>query len=127
MGNPNFLVDGNMEEHLRFRRLLKHTDISEPVRIFVFLDEHPDEINDGNFFMHPDLEGRLTHWHDLPAYHHGNASSFSFADGHSGTHTWRLAAVRRKVTFGPPKELVSFLPGEEPDWRWLMDRTGILK
>jgi prepilin-type N-terminal cleavage/methylation domain-containing protein len=75
MGNPNVLVDGNMEEHPRFRRLLKHTDISEPVRIFVFLDEHPDEINDGNFFMHPDLEGRLTHWHDLPAYHHGNAST----------------------------------------------------
>jgi prepilin-type N-terminal cleavage/methylation domain-containing protein/prepilin-type processing-associated H-X9-DG protein len=127
MGNTNVLVDGNTQDHPNFRRLMKTADISEPARIFVFLDEHSDEINDGNFIMHPVLEGRFTHWHDLPAYHHNDSSSVSFADGHAETHHWRLAAQRRKVTYTPSKDWISLLPGEEPDWRWLMDRTGILK
>jgi prepilin-type N-terminal cleavage/methylation domain-containing protein len=126
-GNTNILVDGSVEEHWNFRRLMRTADISEPARIFVFLDEHPDEINDGNFIMHPEPAGRLTHWHDLPSYQHHGSSSLSFADGHAETHPWRLAAQRRNVTYIASIGHISLLPGEETDWRWLMERTGILK
>ena len=54
---------------------------------FVFLDENPQSLNDGWFEYI--LDGSRIN--DRPAVNHGNASSFSFADGHAELQLWHDA------------------------------------
>jgi prepilin-type N-terminal cleavage/methylation domain-containing protein/prepilin-type processing-associated H-X9-DG protein len=51
---------------------------------FVFVDENPQSINDGDFDVRPELSMII----DRPAINHSSASSFSFADGHAEIHRW---------------------------------------
>jgi prepilin-type processing-associated H-X9-DG protein len=54
------------------------------VDTFVFVDEHPDSINDGAFFS-PQSKSQFV---DIPATYHNRACGFSFADGHAEIHKW---------------------------------------
>jgi prepilin-type processing-associated H-X9-DG protein len=56
-----------------------------PSNLFVFLDEHPDSINDGWLITDMQESG---YWVDLPASYHNRACGFSFADGHAEIHKW---------------------------------------
>jgi prepilin-type processing-associated H-X9-DG protein len=65
--------------------LIKVSDVVMPSAIWVFLDEHPDSIDDGLFSL--DDSGNT--WTEMPAwYHSGNACVFSFVDGHCELHKW---------------------------------------
>ena len=55
-----------------------------PVDAFVFLDEHPDSMNDAGWFP-----PHATQWIDVPATYHNGAGGFSFADGHAEIHKWK--------------------------------------
>ena len=67
---------------------VKISDIRRPTPsdLFVFVDEHPDSINDGCLLTDTST---LTKWVDLPASFHNGACSFAFADGHAEIHKWR--------------------------------------
>jgi len=122
MGNTNILVNGNKEQEPGYRRLLKYTQINDYPRIFVFADEHPDFVNDANFFVH---NADIGHWHDLPSPLHNGAGTISFADGHAEVHQWH---IKRRVTFtelGIDPEASSYLPDEHQDFLWLSARTGV--
>jgi prepilin-type N-terminal cleavage/methylation domain-containing protein/prepilin-type processing-associated H-X9-DG protein len=59
-----------------------------PSQIFVFLDEHPNTINDGYFDTGqypPDVN---LQWGDMPGSYHNGAGSFAFSDGHAEIHKW---------------------------------------
>jgi prepilin-type N-terminal cleavage/methylation domain-containing protein/prepilin-type processing-associated H-X9-DG protein len=75
-------VNQNNPTYTQFFSL--HT-IPKPADIFVFLDEHPDSINDGYFIN----QKQFLQWLDLPASYHNGAGTFSFVDGHGETHRWR--------------------------------------
>jgi len=125
LANP-IIVSDEMTQYLEeenWRRMMKMSAISEPSRIFVMMDEHPDYVNDGNFFMHPENQG---HWHDLPSSLHAGSGSLSYADGHAGTHRWKFSSTRTKVVYARIT-LADFLPSESADYDWLMERTGIKK
>lgn len=76
-----------------YRQVLKETDFCYPgpADTFVFLDEHPDSLNDPGFFS-----PHLTSWIDLPGTLHNGAGGFAFVDGHSELHKWNdsLTKVR---------------------------------
>src|ERR1035437_3573535 len=74
----------------------KLSDITKPVPsdLFVFVDEHPDSLNDG--WMMTNVTDPNT-WTDLAASYHGNACGFGFADGHAATHKWREASTAKPV------------------------------
>src|SRR6266567_5316918 len=65
-----------------------------PSKTWVFLDEHPQGINDGWFAV--DMGGydpsnpRAYTMVDFPASFHNRACGFTFADSHSEIHKWRL-------------------------------------
>ncbi len=59
-----------------------------PVNIFIFLDEHPDSINDASYFPILNGYGGLYGWCDIPANYHNGACGFAFADGHSVIKRW---------------------------------------
>lgn len=67
----------------------KTSDIRQTSEMFVFLHEHADTIDDGWYiFCSNNDPTERTDWENLPTSSHGNAGSFSFADGHSEIHRW---------------------------------------
>src|SRR6266850_6896107 len=62
-----------------------------PAATWVFVDEHPDSINDAGFF---NPRGYI--WVDMPAAYHNGACGFAFADGHSEIHKWRASLTRTR-------------------------------
>jgi prepilin-type processing-associated H-X9-DG protein len=84
-----------------------------PSESTVFLEEHPDSINDP-FFVSP-LAQR---WLDFPASYHQGAAAVTFADGHVGLHSWRTARIRNakvQFFFG----LNGSAPRGDPDLTWM--------
>src|SRR5678815_2582835 len=67
------------------------------IRDRVYMDEHPDSINDAGAFA-PNTANNIP---DAPATYHNGAAGFSFADGHSEIHKWRGSAMNalRKISF----------------------------
>ena len=63
-----------------------------PVSRIVFVDESENTIDDCNFGVIPSLLGTANppcnHWENYPTARHGNAATFSFADGHSLAVQW---------------------------------------
>jgi prepilin-type N-terminal cleavage/methylation domain-containing protein/prepilin-type processing-associated H-X9-DG protein len=93
----NGFIGGTTEEsvygYTTYRMYLKESDFTlpGPAMTWVFLDEHPDSINDGLFGMHMPSSGswpKATAWDDVPASYHNGACGFSFFDGHAETHKW---------------------------------------
>jgi prepilin-type N-terminal cleavage/methylation domain-containing protein/prepilin-type processing-associated H-X9-DG protein len=98
-----------------YTQFFKLTSMPAPARIFVFLDEHPDSISDGYFVNHI----YYPEWTRLPASWHNGAATFSFADGHTETHSWKCAS-----TMPPPAPDASGLPidvSDDPrDYNWVI-------
>ena len=119
VGDPGELTNRFNPAYIQF---FKSAEVINPVQIFVFLDEHPDTINDG-FFMN-----RLDepNWGNLPASYHNGATSFSFADGHTETHRWRVTGpggtIRPPVQGGVGG---TFPASPTTDFDWLKERTSV--
>jgi prepilin-type processing-associated H-X9-DG protein/prepilin-type N-terminal cleavage/methylation domain-containing protein len=60
-----------------------------PQNTVLFLDEHPDSINDGSFAFNAGYAPAQYSWRDLPASYHDGACNLSFADGHVEKHLWQ--------------------------------------
>ena len=111
-------VNTNNPDYTQF---FKITQIPQPTEIFVFLDEHPDSINDG-YFLERDY---YPEWHDLPATYHNNATAFSFTDGHSTLHRWT-----QPDTYRPPIPDGANLPISVPssgnqDLEWVLGHMSV--
>lgn len=94
-----------------------------PVDTWVYMDEHPDSINDAGFF-----NPRQTLWIDVPATYHNGAAGLAFADGHSEIHKWRASlarhpAARNVSTVNYNVNLINGAAGDA-DIRWLSYRGG---
>jgi prepilin-type N-terminal cleavage/methylation domain-containing protein/prepilin-type processing-associated H-X9-DG protein len=87
---------------------------------WVFVDEHPDTINDGA--MYTDMVNPT--WVDMPASYHNRACGFAFADGHSEIKRWVVARTAVPVRF-INWDRVGFNAAADPrDIRWLQERTS---
>ena len=105
-----------------WRVYIKESEIifnPSPSELWVTTDEHPDSINDSGFAV--DME--VAQWVDLPAPYHNNATSFSFADGHSEIHKWLGPTGIPPVLYGP-NGTGPTIPGGNPNVAWLQQRTS---
>ena len=119
----------NNPDYVQFFSLAQ---IPAPAHIFVFLDEHPDSINDGYFLNQADYTDssgqQKTYWLDLPASYHNGAASFSFADGHSEIHRWLYARTKRPAQPGAAQPLPKWIPpSERADFDWVIERMSVDK
>ncbi len=75
----------------------KLSDIKRPPPslLWVFVDEHPDSINDG--WLTPSWPGGGG-WGDLPASYHAGSCGIGFADGHAEIRKWKDKATLEPVT-----------------------------
>jgi prepilin-type N-terminal cleavage/methylation domain-containing protein/prepilin-type processing-associated H-X9-DG protein len=89
---------------------------------WVFVDEHPDSINDPCFFDDPrSLTGT---WTDLPASYHNGAGGFAFADGHSEIHKWLDDSTKQLVHLADYGSAYTAVKGAR-DYPWIADHTPI--
>lgn len=86
-----------------------------PASLWAFVDEHPDTIDDAYLIIDPTDNDR---WFNLPASYHNGAAGFTFADGHSEIHKWRVSKTVKPVTkvYIAGKSVLS--PGSE-DIKWM--------
>jgi prepilin-type N-terminal cleavage/methylation domain-containing protein len=59
-----------------------------PSQSWVFLDEHPDSIDDPILYTYYGYTNGTGQFTELPAANHSQAVGISFADGHSEIHKW---------------------------------------
>ncbi len=97
------------------------SSIPKPAQIFVFLDEHPDSINDG-YFVNRAYSGE---WSDLPGSYHNGGANFAFADGHSETHRWRQASSKPASKPDAAALPISLPKAEREDFYWVLERMSI--
>lgn len=72
------------------------SEIVNPGKTWVFIDEHPDSINDGAFALQMPggtvdavSQARVGQWVDCPASYHEGGCVLSFGDGHGELKRWR--------------------------------------
>ena len=99
----------------------KMADFTTPSMVYVFLDEHPDTINDG-FFMNRWYEYK---WGNLPGSHHNGSANISFGDGHVESHRWMVPDTVRPATKGAAGGGFDAQP--RTDFQWLRDHTSTPK
>lgn len=117
-----------------YRQFFKIEQIPRPTEIFVFLDEHPDSIDDGYFINRETQSGSGAYnytyqqWLNLPASYHNRSAAFAFADGHAALHHWS-----KSTTIQPPLAHVASFPisipatpaSETADFVWVMDHMSV--
>jgi len=121
VGDPGELTNRFNPSYTQYFR---RGQIGQPAGIFVFIDEHPDSLNDG-FFMNR-LE-EAPRWGNLPGSWHGGAAVLSFGDGHVENHKWLVGGA--EGTIRPPVKggAGAIFPAQPTtDWDWLKERTGVL-
>jgi prepilin-type N-terminal cleavage/methylation domain-containing protein/prepilin-type processing-associated H-X9-DG protein len=114
-----------------FRIYQKLGAVKIPAKTFVFVDEHPDSINDAAIAVackgsQPNDPVNAGEWIvDFPASFHNGACGFSFADGHSEIHKWVGNTIKAPVTYG-----AGVLPSKQAgdswrDMRWIAEHTTV--
>lgn len=121
IGDAGDLTDqGFNENNPNYVQFFRITDIPKSSEIFVFLDEHPDSINDGYFLN----QFYSKEWVDLPASYHTGAAAFSFADGHAQFQRWRDESTKQPAR-PDAANLPLALQEQTPDFRWVVQHMSV--
>lgn len=97
-----------------------------PASVFMWLDEHPDSINDSIFFENAGMSPGTEKWEDLPASNHNGGVDISFIDGHSEIHKWQntgghtIYPVTYSIWASSPQR--GIVIGSSADYEYLDDR-----
>ena len=112
-----------------WRTYSKFSSIVSPARTWVFVDEHPDSINDAAFAnactdASNESAARII---DYPANYHGGACGFSFADGHAVIHKWEGSKIKNAPIYYGAKTLLLNVPAEDSwvDVKWMAENTTV--
>ena len=94
-----------------------------PSRSWVFINEHPDSIDDGIFYDDPRASNGNGTLIELPSAYLGGGCGISFADGHAEVHQWQTGAfiVPVRYTRYPPNPGIAYT--QNADLAWLAQHT----
>ena len=114
-----------------WRTYSQFTSIAHPAKTWVFVDEHPDSINDAAFAnactdaSNPNAARII----DYPANYHGGSCGFSFADGHAIVHKWVGSKIKDAPVYYGARNLQLNVPAEDSwvDVQWMAENTTIKK
>jgi prepilin-type N-terminal cleavage/methylation domain-containing protein/prepilin-type processing-associated H-X9-DG protein len=110
-----------------YRLYGKDGDIVRPSNTFVFVDEHPDSINDAAFAVQMIEEDKTSgNIIDMPASTHNGACGFSFADGHAEIHKWVGRTIKQPARYVNAGAALN-IPAKDSlvDAKWLSRNTTI--
>lgn len=110
-----------------FKVYYKTADFSVggPTMIHVFVDEHPDSINNGAFGVWMSDLGNPARAYifDYPASYHNGACGFSFGDGHAEIHKWLDSRTKAPIKYNNWLTLGVDSPNNK-DMIWLTEHTS---
>ncbi len=100
----------------------KGSDLNSPgpAMSWVFIDEHPDSIDDEIMYINPAETNGSGVFTELPGSLHNGACGVSFADGHAEMHKWQAGETVHPVTYETVNQVTVTL---SPDLAWLSQRT----
>lgn len=122
-GDPH-MKPGNWLPYPKYSVFITESEIRTPgpSDLWIFLDEHPDSMNDGAFAVQMPSSAAATQWIDVPAKYHNDACGFTFADGHAEIHKWVSPGNIPNVTYSSlPKTGIYEL--NDPDILWVARHT----
>jgi prepilin-type N-terminal cleavage/methylation domain-containing protein/prepilin-type processing-associated H-X9-DG protein len=90
---------------------------------WVFIDEHPDWLDDPQLYVNPAETNGLGEFTEVPGSLHNNACGVSFADGHAEIHKWLDNRILLPVTYEYHDVEVDISGTPSPDLGWLAQRT----
>lgn len=110
-----------------YRQYHKRTELTAPPpsRLWVFVDEHPDSINNGDMAVKCDAVGPNAQFVDYPASYHNGACGFSFADTHAEIKKWLDPRTKVPITY--TGIISSRNSPNNPDITWMQERTSALR
>ena len=128
-------LDGNgtQEATSKYRTYKKMSVIVLPVKTFIFVDEHPDSINDAAFAVQcagnqPSDPPGAAMIIDFPAAWHNGACGFSMADGHAEIHKWRGSKIRNAPIRYDSNLALNVSAGDSwVDTHWMAEYTTVRK
>jgi prepilin-type N-terminal cleavage/methylation domain-containing protein/prepilin-type processing-associated H-X9-DG protein len=93
-----------------------------PSLSWVFINEHPDSIDDGILYIDPahGCQSGTGQFTEVPASYLANGCGISFADGHAEIHIWRGSLANRPVQYTSLRNLNVV---NDPDLAWLAQHT----
>ncbi|MBX3732162.1 MAG: type II secretion system protein [Verrucomicrobiae bacterium] len=110
----------------RYRTYERDSDIVNPAQTFVFVDEHPDSINDAAFAVQMvEDDARTGNIIDMPAAYHNGAAGFAFADGHSEVHRWVGSVIKPPVRYNGQVALNIPAGNSLNDAKWMSRNTTV--
>jgi prepilin-type N-terminal cleavage/methylation domain-containing protein/prepilin-type processing-associated H-X9-DG protein len=129
-GTGEWLNGGPSSPQPIWRTYDKLPSVVGPAKCWVFVDEHPDSINDGALAVQctgnrpTDAPGSAKII-DFPASYHNGACGFSFADGHSEIHKWLGTTIKAPVTYTGTMPLNVSAGDSWRDTHWMADNTTV--
>jgi prepilin-type N-terminal cleavage/methylation domain-containing protein len=94
-----------------------------PSQTWVFINEHPDSIDDGVFYCPNAASSAATNGTgtliEVPSSYLGGACGLSFADGHAEVHAWRTGVFTVPVTYTRYPVNPGLAIANNPDLAWL--------
>lgn len=115
-----FTKGGKNVNNPEYHQFFELGQIPQPAQIFIFIEEHPDSINDGYFLNKPES----FEWLDLPASYHDGSANLSYADGHIEPYHWRFGSTKPPARPDAARLPFAVNQNERSDFRWLMSRTS---
>jgi len=113
----------------KFRVYSKESQIIAPAKTFVFVEEHPDSINDAAFAVQMiDPGAKSGNIIDMPANFHNGACGFSFADGHAEIHRWVGGLIKNaKIKYDGSIALNVDAKDSLVDGKWMSENCTVAK
>ena len=114
----------------KFRTYMKETDMGLPgaSNLLVFVDEHPNSINDAAYAIKCDARDSGARIIDFPASYHNGACGFGFGDGHAEIKKWMDRRTIVPASFDGSKGIqLNVATPNNPDVAWMQDRASAQK
>ena len=109
-----------------YRLYAKAAEIVQPSSTFVFVEEHPDSINDAAFAVQMvELGATSGNIIDMPGSFHNGACGFSFADGHADIHKWVGSTIKPPVKYDGAVALNVPAKDSLVDAKWMSQNTTV--
>ncbi len=94
-----------------------------PSKSWVFMNEHPDSIDDGIFYDDPRATDGTGSLIELPSSYLGGGCGISFADGHAEVHKWTTSAFLVPVKYIKQPGTGGVTYTQNADMAWLAQHT----
>lgn len=131
-GNGEWLDKAFNASQTRWRTYAKDTEVVQPANTWVFVDEHPDSINDAAFANAMTGAERPTgntgQIIDMPASTHNGACGFAFSDGHSEIRKWVGSKIKPVTKYIPGGVSLNVPAGDaQADVHWMFNNTTVAR